>query len=54
MTAEETLLHAAKRVVRFFKIDETRGGGLISRETVIAIDRMSRLIAMEEQRDTNS
>jgi hypothetical protein len=35
--ADETLLSAARRVVRFFNIDNTSGGGLISIETEKAI-----------------
>ena len=44
---EETLAHAAKRAIRFFKIDETRGGGLISQNTVMAIDRLQRIVDRE-------
>lgn len=37
---EETLLHAAKRVVRFVKINDTKDGGLLTQETVIAVERL--------------
>lgn len=47
--SEETLLTAARRVVRFFKIDETRGGGLISTETVKAIDTLNMQVRLAEK-----
>lgn len=45
--SEETLFTAARRVVRFFRIDETRGGGLISTETVRAIDTLQKMLDRE-------
>ena len=49
MTAE-TLLSAARRVVRFTKIDETRGGGLISIETVKAVQLLDEQVRIESAR----
>lgn len=43
---EETLLTAARRVVRFFSIDMMHGG-LISEETQIAFDTLQRQIERE-------
>jgi hypothetical protein len=45
--SEETLHTAARRVVRFFRIDETKGGGLISIETIQAVATLD----MEVQRE---
>lgn len=44
---EETLIHAARRAIRFFRIDETRGGGLISQDTVRAIERLQQIVQRE-------
>lgn len=38
--SEETLLTAARRVARFFRIDEARGGGLISIDTIQAVETL--------------
>jgi hypothetical protein len=59
--SEETLLSAARRVARFFRIDEAHGG-LTSRDTLIAfitldkeIEReTARLKAIEEQKNAES
>ena len=59
--AEETLLTAARRVVRFFNIDNTSGGGLISIDTTTAVETLDKMVreadlrakqeaAMEEKR----
>lgn len=38
--SEETLLSAARRALRFFRIDEAHGG-LTSRDTLIAMDTLA-------------
>lgn len=45
--SEETLLTAARRVVRFFNIDNTRGGGLISIETTTAVETLDKIVQEE-------
>lgn len=47
--SEETLLSAARRVVRFFRIDEAHGG-LTSRDTLIAFDTLDKQIERENKR----
>lgn len=47
--AEETLLTAARRVVRFFNIDNTIGGGLISIETSQAVEALDKQVQLEQQ-----
>lgn len=42
--AEETLLTAARRVVRFFNIDNTSGGGLISIDTTTAVETLDKMV----------
>lgn len=41
--SEETLLTAARRVVRFFRIDENHGG-LISLDTIQAVEILDRMV----------
>lgn len=48
--AEETVLTAARRVVRFFNIDNQLGGGLISIDTTQAIETLDRMIRLEDAR----
>jgi hypothetical protein len=48
--SEETLLSAARRVVRFFNIDNTQGGGLISIETQQAMTTLDIQITQENRR----
>lgn len=48
--SEETLLSAARRVVRFWRIDEAHGG-LTSRDTLIAMDTLSLQIEKETARE---
>lgn len=45
--AEETLLTAARRVVRYFNIDNTIGGGLISIETTQAVEALDKQVQLE-------
>ena len=36
--AEETLSHAARRLIRMVRVDDAAHGGLLSRDTIIAAD----------------
>ena len=47
--SEETLLSAARRVVRFFRIDEAHGG-LTSRDTLWAMDQLALQVEKEAER----
>ncbi len=47
--AEETLLSAARRALRFFRIDEAHGG-LTSTDTLIAMDTLDKEIRRETER----
>jgi hypothetical protein len=47
--AEETLLSAARRALRFFRIDEAHGG-LTSTDTLIAMDTLDKEIRKEAER----
>jgi len=47
--AEETLLSAARRALRFFRIDESHGG-LTSQDTLIAMDTLGLQIEKETER----
>ncbi len=47
--AEETLLSAARRALRFFRIDEAHGG-LTSTDTLIAMDTLDKEIRKETER----
>lgn len=48
--ADETLLTAARRVVRFFNIDNTSGGGLISIDTTTAVETLDKMVRAEDLR----
>lgn len=48
--ADETLLSAARRVVRFFNIDMNKGG-IITVETQAAIETLDRMVHCESQRE---
>lgn len=48
--AEETLLTAARRVVRFLRIDEVHGG-LLNNETVRAADTLDKQVRLAEARE---
>lgn len=48
---EETLLTAARRVVRFFNIDNTLGGGLISVDTSTAVETLDKMVRQQDARD---
>lgn len=48
--AEETLLSAARRVVRFFNIDEAKGG-LMTTSTVAAIETLDRMVRHTTERE---
>lgn len=45
--AEETLLTAARRVVRFIRIDDAHGG-LLSNETVRAVDTLDKQVRLAD------
>ncbi|MCV9940945.1 hypothetical protein OIU35_31730 [Boseaceae bacterium BT-24-1] len=47
--SEETLLSAARRALRFFRIDEAHGG-LTSQETLIAMDTLALQVEKETSR----
>lgn len=40
--SEETLETAARRIVRFVRVDAVHEGGLLSRETIIAAETLDR------------
>lgn len=48
--SEETLLSAARRALRFFRIDEAHGG-LTSQETLIAMDTLALQVEKESERE---
>lgn len=48
--SDETLLTAARRVARFFRIDMTSHGGLVSIETIQAVEVMDIQIEREKAR----
>jgi len=48
--SEETLFTAARRVVRFFNID-MRHGGLVSRETELAIETLNSQVLQKAAHD---
>jgi hypothetical protein len=60
--AEETLETAARRLVRFVRIDDHQHGGLLSRDTLIASDTLDKQVkkveaerkAAEQQEQANA
>lgn len=48
--SEDNLLTAARRVVRFIMVDDQSGGGLLSKETLIACNYLSRHVESETKR----
>jgi hypothetical protein len=50
----ETLLTAAKRVVRFIRVDDEHDGGLLSKATIIANETLAQMIEQEERKATNA
>jgi hypothetical protein len=46
---EETLLTAAKRIVRFIRVDDEHHGGLLSQDTVVANETLARMIDQEDK-----
>ncbi|CAD5276857.1 conserved hypothetical protein [Bosea sp. 62] len=48
--SEETLLSAARRALRFFRIDEAHGG-LTSQDTLIAMDTLALQVEKESERE---
>ncbi|GGC90703.1 hypothetical protein [Chelatococcus reniformis] len=51
--SEETLLSAARRVVRFFSIDEAHGG-LTSVETLQAVETLDKQVRIEAARQASA
>jgi hypothetical protein len=49
--AEETLLSAARRLVRFIRIDDQQSGGLISIETLLALETLDKMISAEREKE---
>lgn len=49
--SEETLLSAARRVVRFMNIDQNMHGGLIAVETQHAIETLDAQVRKTDERD---
>ena len=49
--SEETIVTAARRLVRFVRIDEEVHGGLLSRDTIRAADTLDREVKREERRE---
>ena len=49
-SSAETLLSAARRVVRFFNIDMNRDGGLVSIDTQQAVETLDMQVSREQQR----
>lgn len=45
----DNLLTAARRVVRFLRIDDERGGGLLSQETIQANETLARHVETMEK-----
>ena len=48
--SDETLLSAARRLVRFVRINNERDGGLISNETSWATDVLDQMIKLEDKK----
>ena len=48
--SEETFLHSAKRVCRFIRINDTYDGGLVTIQTIEAVQILERQIETEEKR----
>lgn len=47
--AEETLLTAARRLIRNVRVDDAAHGGLMSRETVVAADLLEKQALLAEK-----
>lgn len=47
---QDNLLTAARRVVRFFRINNERDGGMISNETTQAVDDLEKHVRQETLR----
>lgn len=53
---DETLIHAARRVIRFIRIDDVNNGGLLSIETIKAGNLLEQAISRDllQQKRTKS
>jgi hypothetical protein len=49
--SEETILTAARRVVRFARGDDHQHGGLLSLDTIQAVETLAQQIEAEEKRE---
>jgi hypothetical protein len=48
--SEETLLTAARRIVRFIRIDDEHDGGLLSQNTIRENETLARMVELEDQK----
>lgn len=48
--SEETLFTAARRIVRFIRIDDSKNGGLLDLETIKACETLARMVEIEDAR----
>ena len=48
--SEETLYTAARRIVRFIRVDDEINGGLLSTETIQANETLARMVEDEDRR----
>lgn len=48
--SDDNLLTAARRLVRFIRVDDQHDGGLLSRQTIQANEMLSRHVEAEEKR----
>jgi hypothetical protein len=48
--SEETLISAARRLVRFVRIDASQGGGLLGQDTIQAAEVLDIQLTQEQKR----
>jgi len=48
---EETLVSAARRIVRFIRADDSTHGGLLSLDTIRAAETLAMQVEIEERRE---
>jgi hypothetical protein len=49
--SEETLITAARRIVRFIRADDSTHGGLLSLDTIRAAETLAMQVETEERRE---
>jgi hypothetical protein len=49
--SEETLVSAARRIVRFIRADDSTHGGLLSLDTIRAAETLAMQVEIEERRE---